>query len=565
MKRRLASVLAGSMLAASILSSCGTANDPQVQAPTATPSSQSSPQQTGSSEPVTLTITTSVSDQIPLDESNNAIRYIQEHTNTKLNFNILPSTDPDAKFNLLLASGDYGDVVAKEVSRAQVMKLGMADKIFIPLNEYIENNSVYLKTLLTENPQYEQLSYAKDGNIYGFIKIDEAYHTQAYPKLWLNQNWLETLNISEPQTTEEFYNMLVAFRDGDPNQNGIKDEVPLTGSIDWSCPTANYLLNSFIPFDLAGTEAGNASMSYSKDGKVVFSGDKEEFREGLRFIKKLVDEKLLDVASFTQKSDQMQQVIRQNPSPVGAYTADHFAMGIDLNNREMNQAIVALPPVAGPQGVRIQPKTDFRDKTGNFTFFITDKCQNPEAAFLLGDFMLDKECEMTRRHGPEGSGWGKLENPLPSALGLEALYWINSDYGAAGGSKEKDTLWIPPFDDSYASRQLSDPVPEDLYVPESYEARLTIETQKVIPYFYSEYLPKNIEIYMDNADEIAYFSEIRLNLQNFIRTSIAQFATGEKSLDKDWDSYVNQLKQFQLEEYLNIYQKYFDEFKALGQ
>ena len=559
-------MLAGSMLAAIILSSCtGKQEVQQSQTPAATSGTEASAVPTEKGEPVTLTITTSVSDQIPLDESNNAIKYIQDHTNTKLKFNVLPSTDPDAKFNLLLASGDYGDVVAKEVQRAQVMQLGMVDKIFIPLNDYIKNNSVYLKKLMVENPQYEQLAYAKDGNIYGFIKIDEAYHTQAYPKLWINQNWLKTLNISEPQTTEEFYNMLVAFRDRDPNGNNKKDEVPLTGSIDWSCPTASYLMNSFIPFDLQGVEAGAASMSYAKDGKVIFSADKEAFREGLRYIKKLVDEKLLDVASFTQKSDQMQQVVRQEPSPVGAYTADHFAMGIDLNNKEMNKAIVALPPVAGPEGVRLQPKIDFRDRTGNFTYFITDKCKNPEAAFMLGDFMLDKECEMTRRHGPEGSGWGKLEKPLPSALGLEALYWINSDYGAAGGAKEKDTLWIPPFDDSYASRQLSDPVPEDLYIPESYEARLTIETQKVIKYFYPEYLPKNIEIYMEKLDEISYFTEIRLNLQNFVRTSIAQFATGEKSLDKDWDSYTNQLKQYQLEEYLTIYQKYFDQFKKLGE
>ncbi len=35
----------------------------------------------------------------------------------------------------------------------------------------------------------------------------------------INRTWLNTLGLEMPTTTEEFRNVLIAFRDQDPNQN----------------------------------------------------------------------------------------------------------------------------------------------------------------------------------------------------------------------------------------------------------------------------------------------------------------------------------------------------------
>ena len=40
----------------------------------------------------------------------------------------------------------------------------------------------------------------------------------------IRQDWLEKLNLPMPQTLDEFYNALVAFRENDMNENGLKDE-----------------------------------------------------------------------------------------------------------------------------------------------------------------------------------------------------------------------------------------------------------------------------------------------------------------------------------------------------
>jgi putative aldouronate transport system substrate-binding protein len=506
-------------------------------------------------EAITITIVASLDETKPTDASNNSVRYIEEHTGYKLEFIPLPTNtaDADAKFSLLLSSGDYGDVFCRTITREQMMQLAR-EGIVVPIDDYIDG-SAELRQLFDERPEYREKSKFEDGSIYGFIASGEAYHSQAYPKLWVNQEWMEKLGLSMPETTEDFYDMLVAFRDGDPNENGLSDEIPLTSNIEWTNQVESYLVNSFVPFEYT-------AMSYPVDGKVVFSPASEEFREGLRYVKRLVDDRLLDVAAFTQKQDQMQQLIRQEPHRVAAYVGEHFGIGIDLSDYEQNKAITAIPPFAGPGGVRTMLKNDFRDRTGSFDFAITDKCKNPQAAFNLGDFMMNLECELTTHHGPEGEGWGKYDPPVKSALGMDALYWVNDNYGTEGGDRAKDLLYIGPTNGTTERRQMWSPMPDDLYVPEAYEARLTIETQKMLPYFYPEYLPRNIEIYITDPEELSHFSELRLTLRDLVKTSAAQFATGEKSLDIDWESYINQLKQYQMDEYVELYQKYFDLYLA---
>ena len=50
-----------------------------------------------------------------------------------------------------------------------------------------------------------------------------------------------------PTTTEEFYEVLKAFKTQDPNGNGKADEIPLIGSKDgWNQRPQDFLMNAFV-------------------------------------------------------------------------------------------------------------------------------------------------------------------------------------------------------------------------------------------------------------------------------------------------------------------------------
>ena len=101
-----------------------------------------------------------------------------------------------------------------------------------------------------------------------------------------------------------------------------------------------------------------------------------------------------------------------------------------------------------------------------------------------------------------------------------------------------------------------------MYKPESYEARLFEETAKVDDYFYPEYLPK--KIFLEDSDESDRFNTIQVSLQEYVKTSMAQFITGEMDLEKDWDSYVSTIEGYDVATYVQLYQKAFDSYNSVA-
>ena len=502
----------------------------------------------GGEERPTITVAVQMNEKGEYSDNNYAIKYIEDNTGVNIEFVQLPSDkgDADTKLNLMLSSGDYPDVICYGMNKQKMVKFAK-EGIFVPINELIDQYGDNIKRLFEARPQYEQLSYAPDGNIYGFVTANECYHCQAYPKLWYNTEWLESLGLKEPETTEELKEVLLAVKNSDYNGNGKADEIPLSGSKDWDCQLEWYLLNSFVPCD-------KETLSHVEDGKVVFSCNTEEFKQGLAYLNELYSLGLIDPTCFTQSSDQMQQVIRSDKNLVFGYTADHFAMGIDLEDAHLNEVTAAMVPVEGPNGARWQLHKDYVDMTDGFSWFITDKCENKEAAFKVGDFLMGDESSMVQMYGKEGSYWGKLEAPTESILeGTEAIYWIKPGFTSNEDDEyQKNTFWSGLMNQLAEFRASMSPRPEDMYVPDSYEARLFDETAKVIPYFYPEYLPKNLFL-EDEADAEQFTT---------IQTSLREYVTGEMSVEKDWDSYLKSLEKYDVNTYISLYQKAYDSYTA---
>lgn len=547
--------LALGLTASMLLAGCGATGG------TGSETSASASGETGSADggPTTISVAVQMNEKGEYSSANYAINWIEEQMNVKFDFVALPSDagDAETKLNLMLSSGDYPDVICFNLNKQKTVEFG-EEGIFIPINDLIDQYGDNINRMFELRPQYEKNAYAPDGNIYGFPTANECYHCQAYPKLWYNTEWLESLGLSEPTTTEELKEVLMAVKNSDYNGNGEADEIPLTGSPDWDCQVEWWLMNSFVPCD-------KKTLCYVKDGQVIFACDTEEFKEGLVYMNDLFNNGLLDPTMFSQTSDQMQQVIRSDENRVFAYAADHYGMGVNNEDRHMNEIISALIPVEGPDGARYQLHNDYVDMTEGFNWFITDNCENPEIAFQVGDFLMGDECSMIQMYGEEGTYWGRLEEPTESILeGTDAIYWVNSAFTSDNNDDyNKNTWWTGLMNQLAEFRASMAPLPEDMYDASAYEARLFEETSKVEPYFYPEYLPKNI--FLEDDDEADTFATLQTSLEEYVKTSMAQFITGELSLEKDWDSYVSTLDGYGVDTYVQLYQKAYDVYNNAGQ
>ena len=497
----------------------------------------------------TITVATQMNEKGEYSDKNYAIRWLEEQTGVNIEFVALPSDlgDASTKLSLMLSSDEYPDVICFALDKRKTVKFG-TEGTFIPLNDLIDQYGDNVKRIFEMRPNYEKNAYAPDGNIYGFPTINECYHCTAYPKLWYNSEWLASLEMKEPTTTEELKEVLLAVKNSDYNGNGKADEIPLTGSPDWDCQLEWYLMNFFVPCD-------KTTLSYVKDGKVVFACDTDEFKQGLEYMHDLYENGLIDPATFSQTSDQMQQVIRSDEKKVFCYAADHFGMGIDLNDAHLNEITTAMVPVEGPGGAGYQLHNDYVDQVEGFTWFITDKCRNVEAAFRVGDLLLSKEATMVQMYGEEGTYWGRLETPVESVMGgVQANYWTDPGFTSnENDDYNKNTWWTGLYDQTAEFCAEMQPRPENIYTGDGYAARLFDETAKVEKYFYPEYLPK--KIFFADEDDSESFATIQVSLQEFVKNRMAQFITGEISIEKDWDSYVKDLQNYDVNTYITLYQK----------
>ena len=67
----------------------------------------------------------------------------------------------------------------------------------------------------------------------------------------VNKDWLNKLGLKKPTTVDELYDVLVAFRDKDPNGNVKKDEIPFIGLRDTlGRGFENFLITPFIQYAL---------------------------------------------------------------------------------------------------------------------------------------------------------------------------------------------------------------------------------------------------------------------------------------------------------------------------
>ena len=501
-------------------------------------------------EPITLTAW--IEGGADTDWSQNMfLKEIEEKANIKLEIISTPSSDSLEKRNLMLAGDDYPDLLLTDwtaiLTKSDIMQFAVKEGIFLPITEYVDKYGNNMKRVFDENPAYREGSTAPDGEIYGFARFSECYHCSAYPKIYLRQDWMDKLNLEMPTNTEELREVLRAFVNEDPNGNGEKDEIGLIGATTWNTPVEFALMGMSFQ-----TVKPDFWLSLGADGESVeFSPSTDAYREGLRYIKSLYDEGLIEPTSFTQKEDIMAQTVRTEPHVVGMYVCDHAAMGYDNSDPVEAENYQILIPVAGPDGFRRQGQNANEGTITGFEAVITDKCQYPEAAFrLIDEFFYDDDYNMMRFKGKEGLGWERAAEGAKNVFGGEARYVVLSVPEEDKEENDKYGFGVGPQADVASFRLAMLPEVENVYLQENYEQRITLDTQKVEEFIPEKRLEYNPFIPLEMMDE---YAEIQTNLNSFVRKTIVQFITGERDIENGWEEYLSELDSYRVDRYVEIY------------
>ena len=486
---------------------------------------------------------------------NEFTKMVEEKFNMKINWEYANQDAAKEKRSLSLASGDYPDAYllvtwVDNISKVEAQKYGK-EGVFLPLNDLIKEHAPNIQAGMEKVSYLEQGITAPDGNIYGLPLLGECYHCSRYGKMWINTDWLENLNLEMPKTTEEYRNVLEAFKNNDPNGNGKKDEIPLSGeSTQVGNNPVQFLMSAFIPNN--GKDYINVN-----DGKLSLGAMQPEWKDGLKYINSLYEEGLIDSGTFTQNAEALKQLgTPKGEAILGTFAASHSGIGVDLNS-EHSKNYDVVPPIKGPDGA--QYTTSNYGSVVNFGFAITNKAKGKKAEALikLADYLYSEEGTLAMTYGKEGVHW-KQGGPEDIDLnGKQAKYaTILQDPNMKeeekvhyGWGERGPILQTREFRDSIGTAT-------DEWSPEGYERRLFNATKK-----YDGFEPKeqfnSLAAWVDpkDADEL---NLLQVNINKYIEENMVQFVTGSKDIEKEWDKYVDGFKTLQVDRYLEIYQKAYD-------
>ncbi len=511
-------------------------------------------------EPVTLVVGIPPHNSVTDYETNYFTKLIEEKTGINLEFFYLPTTsnEENQKFDLMVAANEeLPDIMFNGVS--DMLYYGQTGTL-LTLNDYFDKYAYYYNETLdkyatdAERSALMIQSFSYDGKRYCF--------NYAYPDLgnnnengmFINKKWLDAVGKEIPTTLDELYDVLIAFRDQDPNGNGLKDEIPMMG---WNTTgrrgdIVGDIINSFVYYP-GGVGADDARCIVN-DGVVTSSFITEEYREALRFCKKLYDEGLLTELSFTQDKEQFKAIIDRpstEPTVVGlmATCFRSSAVGFSGCSDEYNKVMeyVALPPLTGPEGVNwgMEQDSGYTD----YRAYITKSCKHPEIAFRLLDLLCDVEIGLTYRYGIRGEHWDYAEEGLMNDYGTQALIKLLTD----------TPVWQWE-NQNYIWRR------EGMRLGLSYESLAAIPNNNPYVQYRSDVFNQSVamrlnhkpkEVFMNpvwNVEELEIAQEYGSLLHETSDEWRTMFIVGEKDLDKDWQEYLSQLDALGLQEYLGAAQ-----------
>lgn len=487
-------------------------------------------------------------------ETNATTKWLEKKTNVHLNWIVSEHKEAKNKLNIMLASGSgLPDVimlanVTPIITDDQIFTYG-AMNLFIPLNNLIEKYGINVKKGIAGFDGTKQQITAPDGNIYALPRLQDAYHTTMPEKFWINKVWLDKLGLKLPGTPDELYEVLKAFRDSDPNGNGKKDEIPLSGRKDLNSTLDAYLMNTFQYSP--GFNGDNFCWMYLENGRVTFAPVQSGWQEGLRYMRKLYAEGLIDKEIFINTKVQLLALTgNTDGNRVGSFQMLHIGGAVDTSSKTAEE-YVPVPPLKGPAG-KIAPAAPLKQYPG---FLITRDCRQPEVAFRLGDTIMTNPLEekntlewMTLIFGPEGQGWEKAK---PGTVGIDGKPALYTDLLV--GRSDQNIKWgqIGPcvYPDALRNKAAIDP---DKW---SNEKSLYEATKNAYePYKVNRTIP-----YMNyRTDDASQLIEPRANIQKYVNESISKFVTGTMDIDKDWDKYVKQLNDMGLQSMLELTQRTYD-------
>lgn len=454
---------------------------------------------------------------------------LQEKTGVTIEYQHPTSSNVQEALNIMLLSGDLPDLIEYSWGGySGGLPMANQNGSIIQLNDYIDDYAPDYKKFLDENPMYQKMVVSDNGDYLGipFLRGDRSLLTSY--GLIIRQDWLDDLNLPMPETIEDYYNTLKAFKE----QKGA--ELPFSANIIHTSGMG-VLIGAY----------GVDKTFFVKDDKVVYGPAQPEYKEFLKEMHKWYDEKLLDnnFPTLDQKTINSNMLngfsgLTSGSGGSGLGLYNETAKTMDPNMKFAGAPYPVLHKGEKPQFGQIQGYCN-----GEYVA-VSSSCENVEAAVKFLNYGYTEEGHMLNNFGEEGVSY-IMENGYPTYTdlivnnpdGLPMNTALGMYVRAAGGGG--------PFvqDPRYIEQYYRTPEQK-----EAWQLWTSTEAEKHI-------LP---QLYIDQEKQSDFTAKCN-EIQTYQDEMFSKFVMGTEDIE-GFDAYVETLEGLGLNDVLDMYQEAYDRY-----
>lgn len=472
--------------------------------------------------------------------------YQEMAKNTGVNVKFIhpPAGQEDDSFNIMISSGQWPDLIHWDWGNKMSggPDKAIEDGIIMDLTDIIDEKCPNLKAFLDEYPAIRAAMTTDEGHIYCFPNVypyfEEDTLIVANRGYQIRKDWLAEAGLSAPETIDEWYQVLKAFKARGTNAAG--QEIYPMVSQQLSSKTS--MLRTF-----ANAWGGLDYDFYVDNGVVKYGPIQPEFKDYLATMHQWYEEGLINPNFSTIDLKEVNAMVTNEQTGAWFYGLG-AGMGVYIKafgEDESKIAGIKFPVVNKGD----TPKYTILD---NYPFVglgtaISTNCKDVDAACKWLDYHYSDEGRMLMNWGVQGVSYELDENGEP--------YFLDSVL------HDPDGLSVDVALGKYTMVSQLDAVAKDHRVEAirmwSYESQKEASQEWNAADFSYRYPPTATK----TPDEASEYAFIMSDIDTYRNENLVRFIVGTEPLD-NFDSFVETLNRMNIGRATEIMQASYDRLQS---
>ena len=468
------------------------------------------------------------------------IQKIEEMTNVHVNWMTCLDIEAREKFGLMIASGNYPDILRKsEEYYVGGLSAELKDGVIIDMTEYIDQYMPIYTSIIESNEKLKKDVMMDDHRMIG-IYILSTLHGELmgeYPwdGMGIRKDWLDELNMEVPETIDDWHEALTAFK------NTYQCEAPLMIGFERGYDYCNSFLTAY-----------GVLGEFYRDGNTVKYGPLEEgYKQWVQlfhdwYAEGLIDPNFITSDTYMRCANEMLGTGRAGAGPiVWSFSGDYYLKQGIANDPDFWMAAAPAPVLN--EGDTPQLGRAMSDLTKE-TIAITSNCKDIELACRFMDFMYSDEAMMCNSLGIEGESYIVNSDGSYSMSPAVTEAVESGEYPSIGAYYLMYSIGASGFGKYDWGRFLVQN--EGLPSLNAYEVWA--------PSRYDLVLPTNLTM---TVEESNIYGSAYVDIDTLVKENTLKFITGTRPME-EYDQFVEDIRTYKIEECLKIQQAALDRYNA---